>query len=219
VISKLSELPLQRSCIVSRYIFAPLLVHQRKFDLRMYVLVTCFNPLRIYLYTNGLARFCTTAYDTSKKNLHKKYMHLTNFSVNKKAANFKANQAADGVGAAATSGPYANSSSADGASDSSKWSLRAFKLWLERTYGPARCAEVWGQVTDIFVKTLLSVESSVSTHVARLAAGRRDLAFECFGFDILLDENLKPWLMEVRMGSEYKQRSTLLSTYSSCMCV
>lgn len=79
LVSKLSDLPAKRSCIVSRYIHTPLLVAGRKFDLRIYVLVTSFHPLKVYVYENGLARFCTEPYDLSRKNLRKKYIHLTNF--------------------------------------------------------------------------------------------------------------------------------------------
>ena len=49
---------------VSRYIKNPLLLDERKFDLRLYVVVTSFNPLRIYLYEEGLCRIATVPYET-----------------------------------------------------------------------------------------------------------------------------------------------------------
>ena len=48
--------------IVSRYIENPLLIGGRKFDLRMYVCVTSYRPLKAYLSKLGFARFCNSKY-------------------------------------------------------------------------------------------------------------------------------------------------------------
>jgi len=37
----------------------PLLIKSLKFDLRIYVLITCINPLRVFLYDDGIVRFAT----------------------------------------------------------------------------------------------------------------------------------------------------------------
>ena len=52
--------------------------------MRMYVVVTSYHPLRIYLYEEGLARFATEDYSNDPKILRNKFVHLTNFSVNKR---------------------------------------------------------------------------------------------------------------------------------------
>ena len=55
-----------------------------KFDLRLYVLLTSINPMRIFLYKDGLARFATRKYDANDPNkINDLYMHLTNYSINK----------------------------------------------------------------------------------------------------------------------------------------
>lgn len=62
-----------------------------KYDLRLYVCVTSYDPLRIYLYEDGLVRFATEKYSTDKKFIKKRYMHFTNYSINKKAAQYVKN--------------------------------------------------------------------------------------------------------------------------------
>jgi tubulin polyglutamylase TTLL5 len=78
------------SCIVSRYIHNPLLINSHKFDLRLYVLVTSFEPLKIYIYKEGLTRFASEPYSSGHK--FNAYSHLTNYSINKKNANFIQNK-------------------------------------------------------------------------------------------------------------------------------
>lgn len=53
-----------------------------KFDLRVYVALTSVNPLRLYVYDEGLVRFASEKYDTT--DLKNVFSHLTNYSINKK---------------------------------------------------------------------------------------------------------------------------------------
>lgn len=80
----------KESMIVSHYIANPLLIDGLKFDLRIYVALMSVNPLRIYMYEEGLTRFATTPYEAPKNdassnlnNLEGKFTHLTNYSINK----------------------------------------------------------------------------------------------------------------------------------------
>ncbi len=55
LINDLNEVPCDESLIVSEYIKNPLLINGLKFDLRIYVLLTSVDPLRIYIFNEGLA--------------------------------------------------------------------------------------------------------------------------------------------------------------------
>lgn len=67
-----------------------------KFDLRIYTLIACCDPLIIYLYKDGLARFATEKYKKpSKSNMDEICMHLTNYAVNKDNPNFIFNESKD----------------------------------------------------------------------------------------------------------------------------
>ncbi len=77
---------------MSRYIDNPLLCFGHKFDLRLYVVVTSFEPLRIYIYREGLARFASEVYSNDDiVSEQAKYSHLTNYSINKNNVNYVKN--------------------------------------------------------------------------------------------------------------------------------
>lgn len=61
-----------------------------KFDLRLYVAITSYDPLRIYLYEEGLTRFATVRYEGPHEQLDNRCMHLTNYSVNKHSVDYVA---------------------------------------------------------------------------------------------------------------------------------
>ncbi len=76
--------------------------------------MTSINPLRIYLYEEGFARFATEKYYLGQPFMNtNKYMHLTNYAVNKLSKNFVPNTDpfVDNVG--------------------SKWSLTALKNYFK----------------------------------------------------------------------------------------
>lgn len=60
-----------------------MLIQELKFDCRLYVLLYSVDPLRIYLFKEGMARFSTEPYRApSKKNMNNMFMHLTNYAIN-----------------------------------------------------------------------------------------------------------------------------------------
>ena len=90
------EIPFGEHYVAQKYIANPFLIDNLKFDLRLYVLITGCNPLRIFLHNDGLARFSTNAYSApSKENLKDTFMHITNYAINKDNPNFIFNLSSD----------------------------------------------------------------------------------------------------------------------------
>ncbi|KAM8948095.1 tubulin polyglutamylase TTLL5 isoform 9-T13 [Lycaon pictus] len=143
LINNPNQISLEENILVSRYINNPLLIDDFKFDVRLYVLVTSYDPLVIYLYEEGLARFATVRYDQGAKNIRNQFMHLTNYSVNKK------------------SGDYVSCDDPEVEDYGNKWSMSAMLRYLKQE----------GRDTT-----------------------------KLYGFDVLIDSTLKPWLLEVNLS-------------------
>ncbi|KAM8900885.1 tubulin monoglutamylase TTLL4 isoform 1-T1 [Lycaon pictus] len=187
VIHKWSQLPKRRPLLVQRYLHKPYLISGSKFDLRIYVYVTSYDPLRIYLFSDGLVRFASCKYSPSMKSLSNKFMHLTNYSVNKKNAEYQAN--AD-----------------ETACQGHKWALKA--LWNYLSQKGVNSDAIWEKIKDVVVKTIISSEPYV-TSLLKMYVRRPYSCHELFGFDIMLDENLKPWVLEVNISPSLHSNSPL----------
>ena len=101
--------------MAQEYLNEPFLIDGLKFDLRIYVLLTGVNPMRIYLFEEGIARFATNKYQPAKRdNLGDLFMHLTNYAINKKASGYVQNEegADTGKGAAGDESAHKRSLSA-----------------------------------------------------------------------------------------------------------
>jgi tubulin polyglutamylase TTLL6/13 len=76
-------------CIAQQYIPRPMLLDGLKFDLRIYAMVTSVDPLRIYMFDEGLARLATVPYaEPDDTNLGIAHMHLTNHAINRNAPGY-----------------------------------------------------------------------------------------------------------------------------------
>ncbi|KAF5398660.1 hypothetical protein PHET_07903, partial [Paragonimus heterotremus] len=182
VIRHWSDIPKQRHLIVQSYISRPYLINETKFDLRLYVYVSGFNPFKAYLHRDGLVRFASLKYSTSVADISNRYVHLTNYSVNKHNKH-------DETGVAGH-----------------KWKLET--LWRYLLTRGINVEGLWLQLKDIVFKTLASVTNPISIMIDQHCR-RRACAHELFGFDILLDENLKPWLLEVNVSPSLHTNTSL----------
>lgn len=187
ILSKYSSIPKKGPYVVNQYIMKPHLLGGFKYDLRLYVLVTSFEPLTIYLYQDGLVRFATQPYTT--KNRKSRFAHLTNFSVNKKASNYKKAGQKD-----------------EEEENSSKWRLKTLAKAFEAQ--GLSWDEIWAKIKDLVIKAVISVEPILANNLNR-ASRNRHLCYEVYGFDVIIDHNMKPWLLEVNVLPSLSSSSQL----------
>lgn len=62
--------------VIQKYIENPMIIKSKKFDIRQWVVVTSWQPLKIWYFDECYLRFTSDNYDLSR--LHNKFMHLTN---------------------------------------------------------------------------------------------------------------------------------------------
>ncbi|XP_066124901.1 tubulin polyglutamylase TTLL7 isoform X1 [Saccopteryx bilineata] len=179
------KLPSQDHLIVQEYIDKPFLMEGYKFDLRIYILVTSCDPLKIFLYHDGLVRMGTEKYiPPNESNLTQLYMHLTNYSVNKHNEHFERDETEN---------------------KGSKRSIKWFTEFLQANQHDV--AKFWSDISELVVKTLIVAEPHV-LHAYRMCRpgqppGSESVCFEVLGFDILLDRKLKPWLLEINRAPSF----------------
>ncbi|EGB03869.1 hypothetical protein AURANDRAFT_33385 [Aureococcus anophagefferens] len=158
-----ANMPLKEAYVISRYIEDPMLIGGKKFDLRLYVLVTSYRPLRVYQYDAGFARFCNVKYSSQAGELNNPFIHLTNVAIQKHNDDYNVKHGG-------------------------KWNLQHVRLFVEATWGREASAKLFDDIDRIIIHSLKAVQGSIINDRH---------CFECYGYDILIDARLRPWLVEV----------------------
>eukprot|EP00930_Biecheleria_cincta_P056698 TRINITY_DN42773_c0_g1_i1.p1 TRINITY_DN42773_c0_g1~~TRINITY_DN42773_c0_g1_i1.p1 ORF type:complete len:689 (-),score=158.28 TRINITY_DN42773_c0_g1_i1:707-2746(-) len=208
--------------LAQKYLPDPLLLDGLKFDLRLYVVVTSLEPLCAYMCKEGLARFCTAKYEEpTAANANEVYMHLTNYSVNKKSKGFKDENPFD-VQTQASKRPLATLLAQIAAQEAAEG----------RQFDEAKLYAAFEEVCAVLLQAMAPVLNVTYDRVAKDAkprpkakakakakakpkAGTSDeeseeedddeddgdafapSCFQILGVDVLMDSKLQPWLLEV----------------------
>jgi len=66
---------------------------------------------------------------------------------------------------------------------------------------------LWSRIYDVIIKSLLCIDSQVQQHLKKI--NNKNNCFELLGFDVLIDSDMKPWLMEVNLSPSLATESPL----------
>jgi hypothetical protein len=156
--------PINTLWVVQKYIERPLLYHGRKFDIRVWVLVT--GKGEVYFYRKGYIRTSSDEYSLDKSN---NYVHLTNNCLQKFGSGYSKFEEGNTL-PLETLQDYVNGLE----------TYNGLGFDLER--------DIVLRIKDIIIDTLVA---------GKKAFLGRKREFELFGYDFLVDEDLRTWLIEV----------------------
>ncbi|KAI4459016.1 tubulin polyglutamylase [Holotrichia oblita] len=182
VITKnLKEVKPSDRVICQVYLTRPYLIDGFKFDLRVYTLITSCEPLRVYIYREGLVRFATSRYkEPTGVNITNVFMHLTNYAVNKHSRTYTVDNEAG-----------------------SKRKLTWLNSYLRNLGHDVE--KLWRSIDDVIIKTIMAAWP-VLKHSYLACFPNHDVIPACcelLGTDIILDKRLNPQILEVNHSPSF----------------
>lgn len=153
----------KRTFIVQKYVENPFLVHKRKFDIRCYAMITSFNGvIQGYYYNEGYLRTSCRPY--SIKDIEDPFIHLTNDAIQKYSEDY---------------GKFESGN---------KMSYADFQRYLDNH--PMENQKDF--IADVLPKMKKIVRDTIQAVFLKLDPQKRSHTFEIYGYDFLLDSDLKP---------------------------
>eukprot|EP00347_Sterkiella_histriomuscorum_P023182 403335638 len=155
--------------VVQKYIEKPLLFNSRKFDIRIWVLVTTSQTgqdITVYVYKEGYLRTSSSKYDLNDEN---KYVHLTNNCLQQKGNQYSLHESGNTL------------------------SFQAFQDYLDLNFSEQDIKierDLMPRMKDIIIDTIQSI-------IGDLNPLKRKNQFQLLGYDFLIDEDFRVWLLEV----------------------
>ena len=166
--------------IIQKYIEAPLLYNNRKFDIRIWVLFTFLSRnfnFEVYVFKEGHLKACSEPFNLLSPDL---YVHLTNYSVQKYNINFSKFDIGNEI------------------------SFQKFQAELDKKPYPRNFKK------EIYPKILKIIAISANSCKNKINILNRNNCFEIFGYDFILDENFEPFLLEVNTNPGLEESSPLI---------
>lgn len=160
--------------ILMKYITNPLLLNGRKCDLRLYVLVTSLNPIRIYLYKEGFVKIAVDKYELNLKTLNNMNMHLTNCNLNSRSKKYV----------------YGKT---EFSTDGNLWTISTLNKYLADR--KVNTALIWERIKDMTIKYFALYAKEVIRYNIKANLYNKHM-FMPWGLDVILDSHYNPYILE-----------------------
>jgi hypothetical protein len=152
--------------VIQEYMVNPMLLENRKFAVRVYMLIARVKPFLCFHYNFGYIKRCGEYYDENKFEREDLFRHITNQEFQKKQDDFTTTKAAELL------------------------SIDALDKYLQENFGiPAFRLNFWQQVKAICAEVCIGCKEAVEEHCT---IGQ----FEVFGLDVIVDADQHVYMLE-----------------------
>ena len=139
--------------------------------MRLHLLISSVDPLELFIFSEGIVSFCSEKFSLDREQMSNKFVHLSNYSVNKNHESYSMKE--------------------------QRWKLSKLWKYLSTEHG-IDPIKVWEQTKDVALKAVLCGLEKIREE----SKEKIDNKYKCFkllSVDIMYDEDLKPWLLEVKI--------------------
>ena len=165
----------KKQFLITKYITNLDLINNKKYDLRLHVLVSGLKPLRIYLNKEYIIRIATKNFSLDIKNMKNKFVHLTNTGLNLKNVDF-INPDRTNI------------------QNSNMWNTNTYLNYLKNKKIDSN--KINNKIKDIIIKSIISIYQNLINEENK--NNLNDINFyEILGFDILMTNDYEPILLEI----------------------
>jgi hypothetical protein len=152
--------------VMQEYMVNPMLLENRKFAIRIYMLIARVKPYLAFHYNFGYIKRCGEYYDENKFEKEDLFRHITNQEFQKKQDDFTTTKAAELL------------------------SVESLDKYLQTEYGiPAFRLNFWQQVKAICAEVCIGCKEAVQESC-------RNGQFEIFGLDVIVDADQHVYMLE-----------------------
>lgn len=169
LLEDVAEAPVEERWMVQEYLGRPHLMNDRKYVLRLYVLITSIEPLRVYLYEQGFAKLASAPYSEAEQG--NPYAYLTN--------------------------PDVNARNEDAESPVVFVDLERYRGWLREQGHDDE--PLFARLRDMVALTCIAARETMRERSLE-AGAHLESCYEFLGMDCLVDQDLRPWLLECNLS-------------------
>ena len=140
--------------------------------MRLHLLISSVDPLELFIFNEGIVSICSEKFTLDREQMSNKFVHLSNYSVNKNHESYSGKE--------------------------QRWKLSKLWKYLSTEHGIVDPVKVWEQTKDVALKSVLCGLEKIREE-SREKIGNKYKCFKLLSVDIMYDEDLKPWLLEVNI--------------------